>query len=124
MKTASHFTYFGPGRVVISLGNPRGVVGGYKMFKALAPKREWMKAPKDVYRELFKTEVLGELDPQETWDKLHRLHGDGSEPVLQCFERPPFSDLNWCHRRMVAKWFEETLGHPVPEIGYTGPDFI
>jgi hypothetical protein len=24
------------------------------------------------------------------------------EPVLLCWEKPPFSDANWCHRRIVA----------------------
>lgn len=118
MKTASHFTYFGPGRIVISRGTPRGQKSaGYRMFRKLAPTREILGIEdKAEYERRFRTEVLGVLDPQETWDELHRL-ADGAEPVLQCFEKPPLVGDNWCHRRMVADWFKETLGKDVPEHG-------
>jgi hypothetical protein len=43
------------------------------------------------------------------WGELHRLAvhrlAGGAEPVLLCWERPPFTADNWCHRRMVAAWF-------------------
>lgn len=119
MKTASHFTFFGPGRVVISRGSPRGVPGGYKMFKLLAPSGELLRAdlPYQPYRERFFAETLNPLDPQKVWDDLHKLHGPDVEPVLQCFERPPLDQRNFCHRRMVAEWFKTTLGHDVPEVG-------
>lgn len=123
MKTASHFSYKGPGRVVISLGNPRGVPGGYRMFKTLAPEREWMNAPYFDYRRQFMAK-LEALDAQATWDKLHELAGEGNEPVLQCFEKPPFNEGSWCHRRMVSEWFERELGVKVPELGYDGPDYF
>lgn len=118
MKTASHFTFFGLGRVVISRGSPRGVPGGYKMFKLLAPTRELLQAdlPYAQYRERFFAETLNPLDPQKVWDDLHKLHGGDIEPVLQCFERPPLDQRNFCHRRMVADWFKSTLGHDVPEV--------
>jgi hypothetical protein len=32
-----------------------------------------------------------------------------------CWERPPFTEKNWCHRRLVAGWFETELGVAVPE---------
>jgi hypothetical protein len=52
------------------------------------------------------------------------------EPVLLCYEVPPFSapqpipqaglttigPQNWCHRRLVAVWFQETLGVEVAEL--------
>ncbi len=114
MQTAAHSTYFGSGRIVISRGSPRGALAGYKMFKALAPLREWMHSPREVYVPLFNRHVLGVLDPQQTWDKLHELAA-GAEPVLQCFERPPFTATNWCHRRLVADWFADKLGHTVLE---------
>ena len=123
MKTASHFTFSGNGRIVISLGNPRGVPGGYRMFKALAPDREWMNAPLAEYRQRF-LDKLSKLDVQATWERLHELAGEGNEPVLQCFEKPPFTASNWCHRRLVAAFFEERLGVKVPEVGYDGPDHI
>jgi hypothetical protein len=116
MKTASHYTFTGPGRIVISRGAPRGAVGGYKIYRALAPTREILGIESfDEYRLRFRAEVLGILDPRATWDELHRLAG-GAEPVIQCFERPPFTASNWCHRRMVAEWFLETLGEVVDEL--------
>jgi len=57
---------------------------------------------------------LSKLSARQTWDTIHRLAGD-AEPVLLCFERPPFSEKNFCHRRMVAKWFETEFGVVVPE---------
>jgi hypothetical protein len=116
VKTGCHLTYFGPGRIIISRGNPRGVPGGYKKFMALAPSAEAFRASRERYTELFKAQ-LSALDPGRTWEELHRL-ADGAEPVLLCFERPPFTRSNWCHRRMVADWFAWTLGHEVPEIGH------
>ena len=116
MKTASHYTFSGPGRICISLGAPRGAPGGYRIFKKLAPTREILKIhDQEEYRRRFRAEVLGPLDPKATWDELHRL-ANGAEPVLQCFERPPFTADNWCHRRMVADWFAETLGVMVDEL--------
>lgn len=123
MKTASHFSYNGEGRVVISLSAPRGAKAGYRIFRALAPKKEWMHSVPAIYIPRYRDEILAPLDPQQVWDKLHELAG-GAEPVIQCFERPPFNTKNWCHRRLVSQWFKQTLGHDVPEIGYDGPDFV
>jgi hypothetical protein len=53
-----------------------------------------------------------------------------AEPVLLCYEVPPFTApqpiaqaglttigrQNWCHRRLVAVWFQETLGIEVAEL--------
>ena len=69
----------------------------------------------DQYRTAYFSEILGSLDPAKVMADLERL-ADGHEPVLLCFERPPFSDTNWCHRRMVAEWFADTLQLLVPEI--------
>lgn len=115
MKTASHFTYFGPGRIVISLGAPRRVPGGYRIYRKLAPTREILHLSFAEYRPRFLAEVLGSLDPAREWEHLHVLAA-GAEPVLQCFERPPFTERNFCHRRMVAQWFEQSLGVEVPEL--------
>lgn len=116
MKTASHFTYTGPGRVVISLGNPRGVPGGYRRYAPLMPKRDMLRLDHDDYHPRFVADILDPLDPAQVWRELHALHGEGIEPVLQCFERPPLDRRNFCHRRMVAAWFEQRLGVSVPEF--------
>jgi hypothetical protein len=81
-----------------------------------------MNAPAHIYVPRFRDEVLAPLDPQQVWNELHQI-ASGAEPVLQCFERPPFDPKNWCHRRLVAAWFKERLGHDVPELNYDGPDF-
>ncbi len=116
MKTSSYFTYHGPGRIGITFGNPRACPPGYRMYRRLAPRREMLKMRYARYRRLFDS-ILSELDAQAEWDRLHELAA-GHEPVLLCFERPPFSPSNWCHRRMVAEWFGSELGHDVPEMGH------
>jgi hypothetical protein len=73
-----------------------------------------------VYEREYFTQ-LGELSPRRVWDDLVRLAG-GAEPVILCFEKPPFNEGNWCHRRMVAQWFEATLGEKVPELNFDGAD--
>ncbi len=61
------------------------------------------------------TTQLSRLDPNDIWFDLHRLAG-GAEPVLQCFEKPPIDETNFCHRRMVAEWFEKSLDVKVSEL--------
>ncbi len=75
-----------------------------------------LQLPYDQYRHIFFRDILGPLDPQKVADDLQRLAGK-FEPVLLCFEKPPFDASNWCHRRMVAEWFGNTLGLDVPELG-------
>jgi hypothetical protein len=115
MKTASFFTYQGRGRISIARYAPRNTPAGYRTFRALAPGEWFNKVPKDRYRELYTRDVLGVLDPKTTVDALEALAGE-AEPVLLCWERPPFTEDNWCHRRMVAEWFADTLGLSVPEL--------
>ncbi len=123
VKTSSHFNFKGVGRIVISRSNPRGVPGGYRTYRALAPAADMMNLPFEEYEVRF-NDQLSKLDPQATWDKLIELAGEGNEPVLQCFECPPFDRVNFCHRRMVASWFERELGEQVPELGQDEPGFI
>ncbi|MBI2016543.1 MAG: hypothetical protein HYS77_13555 [Candidatus Rokubacteria bacterium] len=114
MKTASFFTWRGPGRISIARWEPRGLAPGFRRYPALAPRREMLRMPYGPYRNLYLRDILGPLDPGRVADDLHRLAG-GFEPVLLCWERPPFTAANWCHRRMVAEWFAATLGLEVPE---------
>lgn len=114
MKTASFFSYQGPGRISIARFAPRGL-SGYRRYAALAPRQEMLRMPYEEYRPLY-LEILAGLDPKQVWDKLHALAAP-AEPVLLCWERPPLTPTNWCHRRMVAKWLEEQLGIEVMEMG-------
>jgi hypothetical protein len=116
MKTGSWSTYRGPGRVGISLGSPRGQPAGYRLYRALAPTRPMLvKMPREQYEPLYEA-ILAKLDPRRVWDDLHQLAGDGVEPVLLCFEKPPFTDTNYCHRRMAAAWLERGLGVEIAEL--------
>lgn len=114
MKTASYFTYFGPGRIGITVGTPRRTLAGYRMYRQLAPRRNMLDLPYAPFRDVFLREILNPLDPQKVAKELNELAG-GHEPVLLCFERPPFTATNWCHRRIVAEWFRDRLGLDVPE---------
>ena len=114
MKTASWFTFKGDGRIGISLGNPRGQAGGYKLYRPLNPPRHILHSPRSVYEPVYRA-MLDSLDPHRVWADVHNLAA-GAEPVLLCFERPPFTVENWCHRRMVADWIQDNLGHEVPEF--------
>jgi hypothetical protein len=82
----------------------------------------------DEYCRLY-GQILAGLDPQRTYDELVALMAP-AEPVLLCYEVPPFSApqpipqaglttigrQNWCHRRLVAVWFQETLGIEVADL--------
>jgi hypothetical protein len=113
LKTASFFSYTGPGRVSIARYPPRGTPAGFRVFKALAPG-SWFNSVERVEYERLYAEQLSKLDPAQTKAELEKLAG-GVEPVLLCYEKPPFTDTNWCHRRLVAAWFERELGIQVPE---------
>lgn len=115
MKTASFFTYSGPGRISIARYAPRGTPAGYRQFRALAPDADMLNMSQALYLPRYQA-ILHRLDPRQVWDELHRLAGD-YEPVLLCWERPPFTASNFCHRRLVAEWFQQCLGVDVAELG-------
>ena len=115
MKTASFFTYTGPGRISIARFAPRNTPAGFRIYKPLAPGPWFNSVPQDEYRTLY-FDQLAKLDAQAVFDKLLELAA-GAEPVLLCYERPPFSATNWCHRTMVSEWFKNTLDIDVLEIG-------
>jgi hypothetical protein len=115
MKTSCFSVYEGPGRISIARYAPRGTPAGFRIFKALAPGEWFNKVPEAEYRRRYFGEVLGELDPSEVVAQLEDL-GGGAEPVLLCWEKPPLTPRNWCHRRMVAEWLKSTLDIEVPEL--------
>jgi hypothetical protein len=122
MKTASFFTYQGPGRVSIARFAPRGTPKGFRIFKALAPGSWFNSVSREEYEKRFAVEILAPLDANVVANQLQELAGEGVEPHLLCWERPPFDDresdgTNWCHRRIVAQWFQDKLGIEVPELG-------
>lgn len=113
MKTSSFFLYIGAGRVSIARYPPRGTPPGFKVYRALAPGA-WFNTTNRIEYERLYAQQLALLDPAKVWADLHVLAG-GHEPTLLCWEKPPFTETNWCHRRLVAAWFERNLGHLVDE---------
>ena len=115
MKTACFFEYTGLGRVSIARFPPRGTPAGFRVYRALAPG-PWFKSVSESEYRVRYGKQLAALDPRETYDALVELGGE-AEPVLLCWERK--ADLaagtTFCHRRIVAAWFAESLGEAVDE---------
>jgi hypothetical protein len=116
LKTASFFTYQGLGRISIARFGHRGTKGhrGYRRYPALAPRQDMLRMPYEQYRaEYFR--ILEALDPERVVEDLAAL-AEPYEPVLLCWERPPLTASNWCHRAMVSQWLQDKLGMTVREI--------
>lgn len=84
-------------------------------LKLLAPTPAMLKAIHDGgsvhdYTMEYCLRVLDHLDPKELYDAITDEYSD--EVVLLCFEKPG----EFCHRRIVAKWFETSLKIQVPEL--------
>lgn len=99
--------------VAISSSVPEFYLG--PRFIELAPPRDLVMTVKagrithEAYAELYRLEVLERLDPREVWNALVSRHS--AFATLLCYEQAP----QFCHRRLVASWFEKNLGARVPE---------
>jgi len=115
MKTASFYTYAGPGRISIARFAPRGVAAGFRVYKPLAPGPWFNSVDERRYRELYFAQ-LAKLDAATVVQQLEALAA-GHEPTLLCYEMP--SDIaagkTFCHRHMVAEWLQQRLGLVVAE---------
>ncbi len=113
MKTSYFRAYNGPGAVSIARFAPNWYRTGYGTYRVLAPEDSILRLPYKEFYSRYK-EKLYKLDPQQVWSELHTIHKD-HEPILLCWE-----NLNirgqWCHRTMVAEWFNKTLGEIIHEI--------
>lgn len=84
--------------------------------KILAPKWEFFNDYKngvitaDEYTDQFYKLVLKPLNVYDTYHMLIKEYGE--DVTLLCYEKPG----QFCHRRIVATWFEEGLGVDVPEL--------
>jgi hypothetical protein len=73
-----------------------------------------LRMPYEQYRaEYF--HILEALDSERVVEELAAL-AHPYQPVLLCWERPPITASNFCHRAMVAEWLNRELGLKVPEI--------
>lgn len=82
-------------------------------FKKLAPPAEIIKIEDEkIYTKLYYEQVLNKLNPKQVYDEL------GDNAVLLCYEK--WENIKegktFCHRRIVAKWLEETIGVKVEEL--------
>lgn len=95
----------------ISLYPPSWYVG--HDLKSLAPTPELFHAhsrlTQEQYKDRYINDVLSKLDPVKTYENICNRFGENL--VLLCFEKPG----EFCHRRLVAAWFEENLKIEVPE---------
>ena len=86
-------------------------------YLALAPKRDFFKQWRILKEEVsfeestlfymrhFYDEVLLPLDPKQVYKDLNHS-------VLLCYE----DSSDFCHRHIVAAWFELLLGFEIPEV--------
>ena len=116
MKTASFFSYTGPGRISIARFAPRNTPAGFRIYKPLAPGPWFNSVSEEMYRELYFAQ-LAELDPAAVVAELEALAA-GAEPILLCYEsvKDIATGKTYCHRHMVAEWLKHELGIDVPEI--------
>ena len=101
-KIAGHL----PQAVAISLGVPRGWKGA--RCTVLAPPRPLIKIMDPAtFIPLYREQVLDRLDPRKVLQDLGR-----DDFVMLCWEPPG----DFCHRRVVAAWFQKELGLVVEEF--------
>jgi hypothetical protein len=99
-----------PHAVAISRGVPRWFKG--RVYDPLRPSWNLVEAAKsgtittEEYERRYRAEILDGLDPAVVRREL------GDDAILLCWERPGAP----CHRRIVARWFEERLGMEVGEV--------
>jgi len=121
MIYTSRYKYFNENSCfkTVSISGDRGKKEGYKgkCYSKLAPKKEFWKVWHEnlltvnqeqnsrYYVSEYYKQVLSKLDPEEVYNEL-----DNS--ILVCYE--PVREF--CHRHIVAAWFEILLEVEVPEV--------
>lgn len=95
--------------ISISIGVPKWWTG--ESDKRLAPSWKMLKSSREIYDRDF-LKQLKKLDARAIYEQL------GDNAVLLCYE----THNDWCHRRLVAEWFESELGIEVPEYGFDRED--
>lgn len=112
MKTGSFTRARGTGRISIARRAPVGMER-LPSYPELAPPKWMHNYERRRFVGAYRKVVLDKLNARKVWEDLHQLV-DG-EPILLCWER--LDDPNeFCHRQIVAAWFEEQLGEKVREM--------
>lgn len=118
ISTSSYNDWKSDKYITYSISGNRGKDANYqgKCYSKLAPKLSFWKQWHDnigkvsdeennrYYVQEYWNQVLQKLDPEEVYEKL-----DNS--ILLCYE----SNTDFCHRHIVAAWFEILLDVKVPE---------
>jgi hypothetical protein len=109
MKTSSFKLHGKDPRAVSIARHPMFFKGRryYDLAPSMALFRAWKAGAvsNEEYTERFYQETLSCLDPAQVFRDL------GEDAILLCWCVPG----QFCHRRIVAQWFEEALGINVPE---------
>lgn len=95
--------------ISIAIGNPRWYDG--QRLVSLAPTREMLRWPRREYDKAFR-QILRETSAPDLLRQIEAIWSV-DEIVLLCWEAPNV----WCHRRLIAEWFELGCGIVVPEFG-------
>ena len=117
--TSSHNNWQSNKYITYAISGNRGANANYHgyCYPKLAPKLSFWKIWHDQIGKISKEEnnkyyvqeywkqVLSKLDPKQVYSEL-----DNS--ILLCYE----PNTEFCHRHIVAAWFEMLLGVEVPEL--------
>ena len=118
IRTGNYKNFAGTGYYVYSISGDRGNGANYNgsVFPALAPKLSFWKIWHDnigkiseeennrYYVQEYWNQVLSKLDPEIVYREL-------DYSILLCYE----TNTEFCHRHIVAAWFEILLGEKIPE---------
>ncbi len=125
ISTSCHKNWQSPYYSTYAISGNRGKDASYngKCYPKLAPKLQFWKIWHDsigtisdeennkFYIQQYYVQVLSKLDPEQVYREL-------DDSVLLCYE----DNTEFCHRHIVAAWFEILLGVTVPEQKAKGFD--
>jgi len=92
--------------IALSARNFSGVV-----YNILSPEWAYKNDPEDSYEQKF-NKKLNSLSAKVIYGDLEKI-SNGKDIILLCHE----SEGEFCHRRLVAQWFEKELLIKVEELG-------
>jgi len=88
---------------------PKWIEAPVYEYKKLAPSKELLLDIKngdisvEEYKQIYKEEVLDNLNPHALVTHLQNMAPFDKDVVLLCYERPG----EFCHRSLVVQWFRE-----------------
>jgi hypothetical protein len=112
MQTSYFAKYRGSNAVSIAAVTPVGFTG--RIYDRLAPPKQLLfeykrTGDRIAYENIYRNIVLSKLEAKTIYKQL------GIDSVLLCYEAPEC----FCHRHIVAKWFNEQLGITVNEVAFS-----